>query len=80
MTPHLPTITEDDTEIFQVLISQVAKDGEINAISAKRSAYSDMPSVSSQTAICGLAPTFRPRLSRLNRAFFASRRGVIARH
>ena len=35
MTPHLPTITEDDTEIFQVLISQVAKDGELNAILSK---------------------------------------------
>jgi hypothetical protein len=34
-TQHLPTITEDDTEIFQVLIGQVAKDGEIYAILSK---------------------------------------------
>jgi hypothetical protein len=28
-------ITEDDTEVFQILISQVAKDGKINAIFGK---------------------------------------------
>ena len=32
---HLPTITEDDTEVFQVLIGQVAKDREINAVFGK---------------------------------------------
>jgi hypothetical protein len=31
-TQHLSSITEDDTEVFQVLISQVAKDREINAV------------------------------------------------
>jgi hypothetical protein len=37
-TQHLPTITEDDTEVFQVLIRQIAKDGETMRFSAKRSA------------------------------------------
>ena len=40
---------------FEVLISQVAKDREINAIFGKTSAYSDMPSFSSQSAICCIA-------------------------
>jgi hypothetical protein len=29
---HLAAIAKDDTEIFQVLICQVAEDGEINAV------------------------------------------------
>ena len=31
-TQHLSAVAEDDTEVFEVLIGQVAKDREINAV------------------------------------------------
>ena len=50
------------------------------SLSAKRSAYSDMPSFSTQPAICGVAPTFRPRLSRPNRLFVLTLQGSYRTH
>ena len=43
-----------NADLFKVLISQVTKVKSIS-FSAKRSAYSDMPSASSQSAICCIA-------------------------
>ena len=34
-TQHLPPMPERDTKLFQVLIGQVAKDGEINVVLGK---------------------------------------------
>ena len=54
-TQYLTAMHQGDAKLFKVLISQVAKDRNINALSAKRSAYSDMPSFLSQSAICCIA-------------------------
>jgi hypothetical protein len=35
MAQHFPAITEDNTQVLQVLISQVAEDREINAVFSK---------------------------------------------
>ena len=62
-------MAEQNADVLKVLICQIAENRDLDPVSAKRSAYSDMPSFASQSAICGVAPTFRPRLSWLNRAF-----------
>ena len=44
-------------KLLQVLIGQIGKNGDSISFSAKRCAYSDMPSFSSQSAICCIAAT-----------------------
>src|SRR5262245_19303266 len=54
------SLPERQSEVFKMLIGQVGKDRAINA-AAKRWAYSDMPSFSSQSPICRItAPSDLP--------------------
>ena len=58
---HLAAIAEHDAKFLEVLVRQVSKDGEINAVLRNRSAYSDMPSEASQSAI--VDKTFNPQVA-----------------
>jgi len=49
-----------DAKFFQILISQMTQDGDVNIVFGKRWAYSDMPSFLSQSAICCMTATNSP--------------------
>jgi hypothetical protein len=57
-TQHLPAITEDDAEVFQVLIGHVAKNREINTVFGKA------------LGILGHAERFEPVRNLLHRGSF----------
>ena len=53
---HFPPMPEEDADVLKVLIGQVGGGLEKSMpFSAKRWTYSDMPSFSSQSAICCIA-------------------------
>jgi hypothetical protein len=52
---HFQPIAECDAEVFEMLIGQVGENRQVNAVFSKAWPYSDMPSFSSQSAICCIA-------------------------
>jgi hypothetical protein len=50
-----------DTDLFEMLLSQIAEQGEINVILGKQCAYCSRPSPLRKFAICNIAATEGPR-------------------
>jgi hypothetical protein len=51
-------MSEQDTDLLEILIGQMTESCEADPISAKRRAHSDKPGFSSQSSICCIAVPF----------------------
>jgi hypothetical protein len=64
---HYPPMPEQDANVLQVLIGQMAKRSDTDSVSAKRCAYSHIPSLSSHSAISCTAAHSPTHLAMLRR-------------